>query len=194
MESTTRKIAAFLTDNFLVGLLIALFIGMAGGIAQLALKIPLSGNLQDLFTAITMLMPPNTGTGVMTLIWWIVSTLVIGSISIAVTKYRRYFVIFDRNKQPKDLSTKRTIGGIVVLGTFLSFAFWVINTIFGYFGTGLASTDIRGIYAALMAGNIWNFVAGIAFAIIIGWLVSKIALSKRPEQVASDLSLSKGNL
>lgn len=194
MESTTQKIAAFLTDNFVVGLLIALFIGMAGGIAQLILKIPLSGNLQDLFTAITMLVPPNTGTGVMTLIWWIVSTLVIGSISIAVTKYRRYFVIFDRNKQPKDLSRKRTIGGIVVLGTFLSFAFWVINTIFGYFGTGLASTDIRGIYASLVAGNVWNFAAGIAFAIVIGWLVSKIALSRRPEQIAGDLSLSKNNI
>lgn len=194
MESMSRKLAAFVTDNFMVGLLISLLIGIAGGIAQVLLKIPLSGNLQDLFTAITMLMPPNTAMGAMTVVWWIVSTLVIGSISIFVTRNRRYFVLFDRNKQPTDMSRKRTIGGIVVLGAFLSFAFWVINTVFGYFGTGLASTDIRGIYAALIAGNIWNFAAGIAFAIVLGWLVTKVSLSKRSEQVASDLSLSKKSL
>ena len=83
MSSKATNIGKKAVNRIVVGILFMIIFGLVGGLAIYMLGVPLTGDIRDLATGIEAI-DENLATGLGTILWFAVSTLLIAGIAILV--------------------------------------------------------------------------------------------------------------
>lgn len=170
-----------------LGFIFAFIYQIVVAIATSVFSIPLTGTVQDLFSGIEKI----DSDGFLFIIWWIISTIIITAIALFLVKNRRYLSPY---KGEKNIETppKITILSAVVVGSILSFWFFLLDTVIGFFTTPGSQTDYNAIYEAASAGDVGPLILSIIFSIAAGFIIvgiaSKTAIVK---EITEDIGIRK---
>lgn len=134
-------------------------------IATSILSIPLSGNISDLFLGIEK----ADEEGIILIVWWTISTIIITIISLVIIKNRKYFSPF-RNEKNIELPPNITPLTAIIVGAIISFTFFLMDTLIGSF-VSTSTTDVEAIYQAALDGNFAPLYLSIIFSIITGFTI-----------------------
>lgn len=191
MSSEATKIGKKAVNRIVVGILFMIIFGLVGGLAIFLLGVPLTGDIRDLATGIEAI-DDNLATGLGTILWFAVSTLLIAGIAILVVVKLKLLVPFKSVEKDVDLPKRTFIITFVILGAIISFLFWLTNQFLGFFGTELSAVDIGRIGQALVEGDFNTLFVGLIFALIAGtiviWVVNRTAKFQKAEE---DVGLPK---
>jgi len=147
----------------------------------------LTGTVQDLFLGIEKI----DSDGFLFIIWWILSTLIITTIALLIVKNRRFLSPYKGEKNI-NIPPKITILSAVVVGSILSFWFFLLDTVIGFFTTPGSQTDYNAIYEAASAGDFGPLILSIIFSIAAGFIIVGIA-SKTSivKEITEDIGIRK---
>lgn len=191
MSKEATKIGKKAVNRIVVGLLFMIIFGLVGGLAIFLLGVPLTGDIRDLATGIEAL-DENLATGLGTILWFAVSTLLIAGIAILVVVKFRLLVPFKSVETQPDIPRRTFIITFIILGAIISFLFWLTNQLLGFFGTDLSAVDIGRIGQALVEGDFNTLFVGLIFALIAGtiviWVVNRTSKFQKAEE---DVGLPK---
>lgn len=164
-----------IVNRLVIGVLFLILFGIAGGLAIYLLGVPLSGDVGDLLAGLDAL-TTDIGTGIATIVWWVVSTLIIAGIAIILVGRMTFFLPFKKAEQRKpDIPKKITIVTAIILGATISLLFFLVNVVLGIFGTDLSAGSLEKLATAFTSGDIATIFLGIIFAIVVGVIVVGIA-------------------
>ncbi len=168
-----RKQIGIIANRLVLGFVFAFVYQLFVGVATSLLSLQLTGNVRDLIIGIENI---NSEQGLWFITWWILSTIIITTIAIVITKNKRYIYPY---KQEKDINIppKITAITVIVLGAIISFIFFLIDLVIGSIVTLDSSTDVLAIYEAAASGDFGPLVISIIFSIMAGfvivWVLSK---------------------
>jgi len=191
MSKEVTRIGKKAVNRIVVGILFMIIFGLVGGLAIFLLGVPLTGDIRDLATGIEAI-DENLATGLGTILWFAVSTLLIAGIAILVVVKLKLLVPFKSVEKEPDLPKRTFIITFIILGAIISFLFWLTNQFLGFFGTELSAVDIGRIGQALVDGDFNTLFVGLIFALIAGtiiiWVVNRTAKFQKAEE---DVGLPK---
>ena len=191
MSKEATRIGKKAVNRIVVGILFMIIFGLVGGLAIFLLGVPLTGDIRDLATGIEAI-DDNLATGLGTILWFAVSTLLIAGIAILVVVKLKLLVPFKSVEKDVDLPKRTFIITFIILGAIISFLFWLTNQFLGFFGTELSAVDIGKIGQALVEGDFNTLFVGLIFALIAGtiviWVVNRTAKFQKAEE---DVGLPK---
>ncbi len=171
-----------------LGFIFAFIYQIVVAIATSLFSLPLTGNVQDLFSGIDKI---DSGEGLLFIVWWIISTIIITAIALFIVKNRRYISPYKGEKNI-DIPPKITILSAVVIGSILSFWFFLLDTVIGFFTVPGSQTDYNAIYEAASAGDFGPLILSIVFSVAAGFIIvgiaSKISFVK---ELTDDLGIKK---
>ena len=170
-----------------LGFIFAFIYQIVVAIATSIFSIPLTGNVQDLFLGIEKI----DSDGFLFIIWWIISTVIITAIALFIVKNRKYISPYKGEKNI-EIPPKITILSAVVVGSILSFWFFLLDTVIGFFTVPGSQTDYNAIYEAAAAGDFSPLILSLIFSIAAGFIIVGIA-SKTSivKEITEDIGLKK---
>ncbi|NIP62819.1 MAG: magnesium/cobalt transporter CorA [Nitrosopumilaceae archaeon] len=141
------------------------------GIATSLIGLPLTGNVQDLITGIEGIEEEH---GFLFVLWWVISTIIITGIALIIVRYKSYLSPY---KQEKDIDIPPRITPItaIIIGSVISFLFFLLDFIIGFFLSKGTTTDVQAIYQAASSGDLAPLVLSIVFSIVAGFIVVGVA-------------------
>ena len=161
-------------NRLVLGVIFLILFGVVGGIVALLFSIPLTGDIADLGTGLSVLgEDPLTGFGL--IIFWALSTLIIAGIAILIAGKKKLFVPFKRVEKDADIPKGVTVVTAIVLGGIISFLLFLANRLLNIFGSDLSAGDITVLGTALLEGDFTTLFLGLIFAIIVGTIVIFVA-------------------
>lgn len=179
--------AGIIINRLVLGFVFAFIYQIVVAIATSLFSIPLTGTVQDLVSGIEKI----DSDGFLFIIWWIISTLIITTIALLIVKNRRYISPYKGEKNI-EIPPKITILSAVIIGAILSFWFFLLDTVIGFFTTPGSQTDYNAIYEAASAGDFGPLILSIIFSIAAGFIIvgiaSKTAVVK---EITEDMGLKK---
>lgn len=171
-----------------LGFIFAFIYQIVVAIATSLFSLPLTGNVQDLLSGIDKI---DSGEGQLFIIWWIISTVIITAIALFIVKNRKFISPYKEEKNI-DIPPKITILSAVVIGAILSFWFFLLDTVIGFFTVPGSQTDYNAIYEAASAGDFGPLIVSIIFSIAAGFIIvgisSKISIVK---EITEDIGIKK---
>ena len=153
-----------IVNRLTIGFLFAFIYQLVVAIATSILSIPLTGNISDLFLGIEK----ADQEGIFLIIWWIVSTIIITGLSLLIVKNKRYFSPF-RSEKNIDIPPKISILTAIVVGSIISFTFFLMDTVIG--SVVSTTADVQAIYEAALEGNFIPLYLSLIFSIITGFVI-----------------------
>jgi magnesium transporter len=171
-----------------LGFIFAFLYQIVVAIATSLFSLPLTGNVQDLLSGIDKI---DSGEGLLFIVWWIISTIIITAIALFIVKNRRYISPYKEEKNI-NIPPKITILSAVVIGAILSFWFFLLDTVIGFFTVPGSQTDFNAIYEAASAGDFGPLSLSIIFSIAAGFIIVGIA-SKTSivKEITEDIGIKK---
>lgn len=158
------------------------------GIATSVFSLPLTGNVQDLISGIEKIDSDN---GILFIVWWIISTVIITALALLIVKNRRYLSPYKEEKNI-DIPPKITALTVVVIGSILSFWFFLLDSVIGFFTVPGSQTDFNAIYQSASNGDFGPLVLSIIFSIIAGFIIVGIASkTAKVKELTKDISITK---
>jgi len=183
-----------IVNRLIYGFTFAFVYQIIVAIATSILSIPLSGNISDLFLGIEK----ADEEGMILIVWWIISTIIITIISLVIIKNRKYFSPF-RNEKNIEIPPNITPLTAIIVGAIISFTFFLMDTLIGSF-VSTSTTDVEAIYQAALDGNFAPLYLSIIFSIITGFTIvgvvsktSKVAEITRVNELTRLSKLIKKN-
>ncbi len=171
-----------------LGFIFAFIYQIVVAIATSLFSLPLTGNVQDLFSGIEKI---DSGEGQLFVIWWIISTVIITAIALFIVKNRKFISPYKEEKNI-NIPPKITILSAVIIGAILSFWFFLLDTVIGFFTVPGSQTDYNAIYEAASAGDFGPLILSIIFSIAAGFIIvgisSKISIVK---EITEDIGIKK---
>ena len=156
-----------IVNRLVLGFVFAFVYQIFVGVATSLLSLPLTGNVQDLISGIE-----NIGSeqGLWFIAWWIASTIIITAIAILIVKNRKYVYPY---KQEKDIHIPPKITGFtaIVIGTIISFLFFLVDLITGSVVKLNTSADVQAIYEAAANGDFVPLGISMIFSVIAGFVI-----------------------
>lgn len=170
-----------------LGFIFAFIYQIVVAIATSIFSIPLTGNVQDLFLGIEKI----DSDGFLFIIWWIISTVIITGIALFIVKNRKYISPYKEEKNI-EIPPKITILSAVVIGSILSFWFFLLDTVIGFFTVPGSQTDYNAIYEAASAGDFSPLILSIIFSIAAGFIIVGItSKTSMVKEITEDIGLKK---
>ena len=156
-----------IVNRLVLGFVFAFVYQLFVGVATSLLSLPLTGNIQDLISGIENI---NSEQGLWFIVWWITSTIIITVIAILIVKNRQYLYPY---KQEKDINIPPKITGVtaLIIGTIISFLFFLVDLITGSIVKIDTSADVQVIYEAAANGDFIPLVISIIFSIMAGFVI-----------------------
>jgi magnesium transporter len=148
-----------------IGFLFAILYQVVVATATYVLSIPLTGNISDLFLGIKK----ADSEGILLISWWVISTVIITIISLIIVKHKQYFSIY-KNEKHIEIPPKISLITIIVVGSVISFMFFLMDSVIGLFATNTAS-DVQAIYESALTGNFVPLYLSILFSILTGFII-----------------------
>lgn len=177
-----------LINRLSIGFLFALIYQIVVGVATSLLSIPLTGNISDLFSGIGKI---NSEEGILLVSWWIISTILITLIALFIVKYKWYFSPY-RGEKNIEIPPKITVVTAIVIGSIISFMFFLMDTLIGFFVGTNTSADVQAIYEAATNGNFIPLYLSILFSIITGFIIIGVASkTAKVKEITKDLGLQE---
>lgn len=157
-------------NRLVLGFVFAFIYQIVIAIATSIFSLPLTGTFQDLVSGIGKI----DSDGILFIVWWIISTVIITAIALFLVKNRRYLSPYKEEKNI-DIPPKITVLSAVVIGAILSFWFFLLDTVIGFFTVPGSQTDYNAIYEAAAAGDFGPLILSIIFSITAGFIIVGIA-------------------
>ena len=171
-------------NRITIGFLFAIIYQIVVGMATSILSIPLTGNISDLFLGIHK----ADSEGILLIVWWIVSTILITGIALLIVKYKLYFSPY-RGEQNIEIPPKITVITAIVIGSIISFMFFLMDTITGI-SVGTTSADVQAISEAAGEGNYIPLYLSMLFSILTGFAIVAITGKiSRVKEITKDIGL-----
>jgi len=178
------RLLGVIINRITIGFLFATIYQIVVGIATSILSIPLTGNISDLFLGIGK----SDSEGVLLIIWWIVSTIMITGIALLIVKHKRYFSPY-RGEENIEIPPKITAVTAIVIGAIISFMFFLMDTVIGI-SVGTTSADVQAIYEAAITGNYVPLYLSILFSIFTGFAIIGITSKiSKVKEITKDIGL-----
>lgn len=175
-------------NRLTIGFIFASIYQVVVGIATSIFSLPLTGNIQDLISGIEKI---NDEQGFLFIFWWIISTVIITAIVLILVKYKKYIYPYKKEKNI-DIPPKITAVTAVVIGSIISFLFFLTDLIIGVFVSPGSATDVQAIYEAALNGDFIPLGLSILFSIIAGFIVLGVAAkTSKVETLAKDMDIKK---
>ena len=180
-----KKVLGVAINRITIGFIFAIIYQIVVGIATSILSIPLTGNISDLFLGIGK----ADSEGILLIAWWIISTVLITGIALLVVKYKLYFSPY-RGEENIEIPPKITAVTAIVIGSIISFMFFLMDTIIGLFVGTNSTADVQAIYEAAITGNFVPLYLSLLFSIFTGFIIVGLTgkISKVKE-ITKDLGL-----
>jgi magnesium transporter len=182
-----RDKLGIIINRLTLGFIFAFIYQIVIAIATSIFSLPLTGTVQDLILGIKNI----DSDGFFIILWWIVSTLIITGIALVLVKNRKYLSPYKEEKNIH-IPPKITIVTAVVIGSILSFWFFLLDTVIGFFTIPGSQTDYNAIYEAASSGDFGPLFLSIIFSIAAGFIIvgiaSKTAIVK---ELTEDLGIKK---
>lgn len=169
--------AGIIVNRLTIGFLFALVYQFVVAIATSILSIPLTGNISDLFIGFEKAGPE----GILLVVWWIISTIIITGLSLLIVKNKRYFSPYRKEKNI-EIPPKISVITAIVIGAIISFMFFLMDTIIGFFVSTSTAADVQAIYVAAIEGNFIPLYLSIIFSIITGFII--VGVSSKTSKVS----------
>lgn len=171
-----------------LGFIFAFLYQIIVGIATSLFSLPLTGNIQDLFSGIEKIDSEN---GFLFIAWWIISTVIITIIALVVVKYRKYVSPYKEEKNI-DIPPRITAVTAIIIGSILSFWFFLLDLVIGFFTTPGSQTDFQAIYQAASSGDFGPLFLSLIFSIIVGFIIVGVAgKTARVKELTKDINITK---
>ncbi|HET6517400.1 MAG TPA: magnesium/cobalt transporter CorA [Nitrosopumilaceae archaeon] len=175
-------------NRLTIGFIFASIYQIVVGIATSIFSLPLTGNIQDLISGIEKI---NDEQGLLFIFWWIISTVIITAIVLILVKYKKYISPYKKEKDI-DIPPKITAVTAIVIGSIISFLFFLTDLIIGVFVSPGSATDVQAIYEAALNGDFIPLGLSILFSIIAGFIVLGVAAkTSKVETIAKDMDIKK---
>lgn len=177
-----------LINRLSIGFLFALIYQIVVGVATSLLSIPLTGNISDLFSGIGKIASEE---GILLVSWWVISTILITLIALFIVKYKWYFSPY-RGEKNIEIPPKITIVTAIVIGSIISFMFFLMDTLIGFFIGTNTSADVQAIYEAATNGNFIPLYLSILFSIMTGFIIIGVtSKTAKVKEITKDLGLQE---
>lgn len=174
-------------NRLTVGFTFAFIYQFIVGIATSLLSLPLTGNLQDLISGIEQI---ESHKGYWFITWWIISTVIITSIALVLVRYKKYISPFKHEKD-LDIPPKITAVTAVIIGSIISFLFFLLDLIIGAIAETGSATDVQAIYQAAITGDFAPLSISIVFSIIAGFIIVGVAgKTAKIKEITKDVGFS----
>ena len=160
-----------------IGFLFAVIYQIVVATATSILSIPLTGNISDLFLGLEK----ADSEGAIIIAWWIISTIIITTIALLIVKNKKYFSPY-RNEKDIHIPPKLSVVTAIVIGSIISFMFFLMDLAIGFFIGTNATADVQAIYEAAMAGNFTPLYLSILFSIATGFII--VGVSSKTSKVS----------
>jgi len=173
-----------IVNRITIGFLFAIIYQIVVGIATSILSIPLTGNISDLFLGIRK----ADSEGILLIVWWVISTILITGIALLIVKYKLYFSPY-RGEQNIEIPPKITAITAIVIGSIISFMFFLMDTIIGI-SVGTTLADVQAISEAADEGNYVPLYLSMLFSILTGFVIVAITGKiSRVKEITKDIGL-----
>ncbi len=166
MNNTFGVVINRLSIGFLFAVVYQIFVASA----TYLLSIPLSGNISDLFLGIKK----ADSEGFLLISWWIISTVIITLISLFIVKHKHYFSVY-KNEKDIDIPPKISFLTIIVIGSIISFMFFLMDSAIGIFIPSNSTADVQAIYESALDGNFIPFYFSVLFSLLTGFIIVGVA-------------------
>ena len=171
-----------------LGFIFAFLYHIVVGIATSIFSLPLTGHIQDLFLGIEKI---DSEEGFLFIIWWIISTIIITIIALVIVKYKK-FVSPYKNEENIDIPPRITPITAIVVGSILSFWFFLLDVVIGFFTIPGSQTDFQAIYEAASSGDFGPLFLSIIFSIIVGFIIVGVAgKTAKVKDLTKDINITK---
>ena len=183
MNNTVGLVVNRLVYGFTFAFLYQLIVAIATSF----LSIPLTGNIQDLISGIEQIGQE----GYLLIAWWIISTIIITAIALLIIRYKKYLSPY---KQEKDIDIPPRITPItaIIIGSIISFLFFLLDLIIGSIVKISSATDVQAIYIAASNGDLIPLAVSIVFSIIAGFIIVGVASkTSKFKEFTKDLDITK---
>lgn len=169
-----------------VGFLFAVIYQIVVASATYLLSIPLSGNISDLFLGIKK----ADSEGFLLISWWILSTIIITLISLIIVKHKNYFSVY-KNEKNIDIPPKISFLTIIVIGSIISFMFFLMDSAIGIFVPSNSAADVQAIYESALDGNFIPFYFSVLFSLLTGFIIVGVAAkTSKVSKITSDFGVN----
>ena len=177
-----------LINRLSIGFLFALIYQIIVGVATSLLSIPLTGNISDLFSGIGKI---ESEEGILLVSWWVISTILITLIALFIVKYKWYFSPY-RGEKNIEIPPKITVVTAIVIGSIISFMFFLMDTIIGLFVGTNTSADVQAIYEAATTGNFIPLYLSLIFSVVTGFIIIGVtSKTAKVKEITKDLGLKE---
>lgn len=163
--------AGVILNRLVYGFTFAILYQIVIGIATSLLSIPLTGNIQDLISGIENI---DSQHGLLLVTWWVISTIIITVISLIIIQYRKYLSPYKEEKNI-EIPPKITALTAIIIGTIISFLFFLLDLIIGAITISRSQADINAIYQAASSGDFGPLMVSIIFSILAGFIIVGVA-------------------
>ncbi|MBS3926617.1 MAG: magnesium/cobalt transporter CorA [Nitrosarchaeum sp.] len=169
-----------------VGFLFAVVYQIVVASATYLLSIPLSGNISDLFLGIKK----ADSEGFLLISWWIISTIIITLISLIIVKHKNYFSVY-KNEKNIDIPSKISFLTVIVIGSIISFMFFLMDSAIGIFVPSNSAADVQAIYESALDGNFIPFYFSVLFSLLTGFIIVGVAAkTSKVSKITSDFGVN----
>lgn len=154
-------------NRLILGFVFATIYQIFVGVATWLLSLPLTGNIQDLIWGIQQI---DSERGLLFIVWWIISTVIITMIAILIVKNKRYLSLY---KQEKNINVPPRITPVTttIVGALISFSLFVIDLVTGSVMRAGDATNVQEIYQAAIVGDLAPLGISMLFSIITGFAI-----------------------
>ena len=156
------------------------------GIATSLLSLPLTGNIQDLISGVEQIESQH---GPWLVVWWIVSTIIITIMALLIIRYKKYLSPY-KGEKDIEIPPKITAVTAIIIGSSISFLFFLLDTIIGLIVETGTKTDVTAIYQAAIIGDFTPLIVSIIFSIIAGFIIVGVtSKTSKVKEITKDLGL-----
>lgn len=175
-----------IVNRLVYGFVFAFLYQIVIGIATSLLSIPLTGNIQDLISGVEQI---GTSQGPWLVAWWIISTIIITIMALLIIRYKKYLSPY-KGEPYMEIPPKITIFTAIIIGSSISFLFFLLDSVIGLISSTGTQTDVSAIYQAALVGNFAPLTISIVFSIIAGFIIVGVASkASAVKQITRDFGL-----
>ena len=176
-----------IVNRLTIGLIFAFIYKFLIAMSAWVTGVTLAGDIDDLYMGI---IDRDVHEGVLIVIWWLISTIIISITALILVRFRR-FVSPYKGEKNINVPPKITIITAISVGSIIIVLFFVTHLVLGLFVDHGSETDILTIYESALNGDFAPLLVSIIFSIIAGFIV--VGVSNRADKVrrfAKNIGLS----
>ena len=157
------------------------------GVATSVLSIPLTGNIQDLISGVEQI---ESTQGPWLVVWWVISTIIITMVALLIVRYRKYISPY-KEEINIEIPPKITAATAIIIGSIISFLFFLLDTIIGLIADTSSTTDVTAIYQSAIVGDFVPLTVSIIFSIIAGFIIVGVtSKTSKVKEITKDFGIS----